>query len=54
MKGNLDYLLVLCMTPDVGRNKPALAGVSGVVSSQWCHILLPETPLNGLIPAYGA
>ena len=43
--------LMLRMMPDVGRNKPARAGVSGEASRTL--MILPETPVNGLIPAYG-
>ena len=45
---------MLRMMPDVGRNKPAPAGVSGEVSRLVRLMLMPETPVNGLIPAYGA
>ena len=41
------------MMPDVGRNKSALAGVSGEVSRLVRVMPLPEIPVNGLIPAYG-
>jgi hypothetical protein len=39
---------------DVGRNKPALAGVSGEVGRTSFVGPMPETPVTGLIPAYGA
>jgi len=42
------------MVPDVGRNKPAPAGVSGKTRPHPWAMLLPETPVNGLIPAYAA
>jgi len=42
---------MLRMTPDVGRNKPTPVGVSGKVSRTCPVMLLPETPVNGLIPA---
>jgi len=44
---------MLRMTPEVGRNKPAPAGVSGEASRLVREMRLPETPVNGLIPAYG-
>jgi len=45
---------MLRMMPEVGRNKPAPAGVSGKKSHLLWATLSPETPVNGLIPAYGA
>ena len=50
----LIILLMLRMAPEVGRNKPTPAGVSGEASRLVREIRLPETPVNGLIPAYGA
>jgi len=43
--------MMLRMTPEVGRNKPTQAGVSGEASRLDREIRLPETPVNGLIPA---
>jgi len=45
---------MLRIMPDVGRNKHAPVGVSGEVTPLVRVMLLPETPVTGLIPAYGA
>jgi len=45
---------MLRMAPEVGRNKPAPAGVSGNTRPLLWDTLSPETPVNGLIPAYDA
>jgi len=37
---------------EVGRNKPVPAGVSGETIRRLDQVLMPETPLKGLIPAY--
>jgi len=40
--------------PNVGRNKPTLVGVSGKGTPTELVGVMPETPVNGLIPAYCA
>jgi len=39
---------------NVGRNKTAPAGVSGKDTPTEPVGVMPETPVNGFIPAYGA